>query len=219
MNGIVAVVGTGTEVGKTWVGAATLRHLREQGVAVAARKPAQSFDPALPEPTDADVLANATGEPATQVCPSHRWLTTPMAPPMAADALGLASFTLADLLAELDPPGAGTLTLVETAGGLRSPIATDGDCLDYVVALQPDAVALVADAGLGTINVVRLCHDALGAALPTTPVLVVLNRFDPAVDLHVRNRRWLAQHDGIAARTSPADLAAGLVELLGPVAD
>ncbi len=43
--------------------------------------------------------------------------------------------------------------LVETAGGLRSPIADDGDCRSFVQGLAPDVVVLVADAGLGTINV------------------------------------------------------------------
>ena len=42
---LVAVVGTGTDVGKTWVSARVLRDLRAAGLRVAARKPAQSFDP------------------------------------------------------------------------------------------------------------------------------------------------------------------------------
>ena len=42
---LVVVVGTGTDVGKTWVAARLLIDLRAAGVTVAARKPAQSFDP------------------------------------------------------------------------------------------------------------------------------------------------------------------------------
>ena len=84
--------------------------------------------------------------------------------------------------------------LVETAGGLRSPLAADGDCLALCRALVPDVVVLVADAGLGTINAVRLTLDTLGplAAL----VVVVLNRFDPESDLHRRNLEWLRGRDG-----------------------
>ncbi len=52
--------------------------------------------------------------------------------------------------------------LVETAGGMRSPLAADGDCLAFCAALAPDVIVLVADAGLGTINAVRLTLDALG---------------------------------------------------------
>ena len=47
---------------------------------------------------------------------------------------------------------------------------------------------LVADAGLGTINAVRLSVDALSGF----DVLVVLNRYDAGEDLHRRNRDWLA---------------------------
>ena len=83
--------------------------------------------------------------------------------------------------------------LVETAGGVRSPLAADGDCLDYCAALDPDVVVLVADAGLGTINAVRLTLDALDAlrGLAGTSTVVVLNRFDERSDLHRRNLECL----------------------------
>ncbi len=124
---LVAVVGTGTEVGKTWVTCATLRLLRAQGVAVAARKPAQSYAPGDPA-TDAHLLGAASGEPAETVCPPHRWYDVAYAPPMAADVLGRPTFTVADLIAELSWPPAVDIGFVETAGGVRSPIAADGDC-------------------------------------------------------------------------------------------
>ena len=53
---------------------------------------------------------------------------------------------------------------METAGGVRSPQADDGDAVDLVRLLAPDLVVLVADAGLGTINAVRLCVDALAGS-------------------------------------------------------
>jgi dethiobiotin synthetase len=181
---LVLVSGTGTEVGKTWVGAAWLRSLP---VTAAARKPVQSFEPGAP--TDADVLAAATGEDPRTVTPPHRWYEVPMAPPMAADVLGRPSFTIADLVAEIAWPSERCrVGLVEGVGGPRSPIAADGDTVDLAGALQPDRVVLVADAGLGTINAVRLC----AAVFAPFPVTVYLNRFDDTNDLHRRNRAWLA---------------------------
>ena len=59
---LLVVAGTATEVGKTWVGAALARDLREAGWVVGARKPVQSFEPDDPAPTDAACLAAATGE-------------------------------------------------------------------------------------------------------------------------------------------------------------
>lgn len=210
---LVVVAGTGTEVGKTWVACALAGAARAAGRRVAARKPAQSFEadgdgrPAAA--TDAELLAAATGEPASSVCPPHRWYPMAMAPPMAADALGRPPIALADLVAETTWPTGCDLGLVETAGGVRSPIAHDGDGVDLARRLAPDRMVLVADAALGTVNVTRLSVAALGPL----GVLVVLNRFDAADDLHRRNRAWLEDREGLDVVVGPAD-AVG--RLLGP---
>jgi dethiobiotin synthetase len=215
---VVAVVGTGTDVGKTWVGAHLLTGLRAGGCSVAARKPVQSFDPADdPASRDAAVLGSASGETPETVCHPERWYEVALAPPMAAEELGRPSFAIGDLIAELhwpEPIQSGRpvdVGLVETAGGVRSPLAADGDCLDLCTALAPDLVLLVADAGLGTINVVRLTADALAAL--DVPVAVVLNRFDPAVVVHARNLHWLRAFDRMEVVVIPGDEGA-LVELV-----
>jgi dethiobiotin synthetase len=190
---LVLVTGTGTEVGKTWVGAHLLEALRARGLRVAARKPAQSFAPSEEGSTDAEVLAAATGEHPETVCPRHRWYEVAMAPPMAADALGRPPIRIRDLAAETDFPDGIDVGLVETAGGVRSPLAHDGDTVDLVALLKPDASVLVADSGLGTINAVLLSF----AALAPLPVHVILNRFDRGDGLHIANRTWLMEHYGL----------------------
>lgn len=203
---LVVVAGTGTEVGKTWVSARLAQAWRREGLAVVARKPAQSFAPGT-GPTDADVLARATGEDPGAVCPPHRWYEVAMAPFMAAEVLGRPPFSLGDLLDELSWPPGADIGLVEAAGGVRSPITSEGeDTVDLVEGLRPDGVLLVAEAGLGTINAVRL---SLGV-LPPTGAVVLLNRFDPTDDLHVRNRDWLAAHVTAPVLTDVDDLAARL---------
>jgi dethiobiotin synthetase len=207
----VVVLGTATEVGKTWAACALAAHLRAGGRTVAARKPAQSFDPAdrtAGGPTDADLLAAATGGVPHAVCPAHRWYPCAMAPPMAADALGRDPIALADLLDELDWPAQTDVGIVEAAGGTRSPLAHDGDGIDLVRALAPDLTVVVADAGLGTISAVR---TALQDVLP--PVTVLLNRFDGTDDLHVRNLAWLRTRDGYDVETDVGALAARLAPL------
>lgn len=205
---LVAVTGTGTGIGKTWVAAAVLGELRAGGQRVAARKPAQSFDPHDPAPTDAAVLAAATGEPVERVCPPQRSYLAPLAPPMAAEALGGLPFTVGDLAQELAaswPAGPPLdVALVEGAGGVASPQATDGDMADLVEAIAADLVVLVAGADLGTINLVRLSLAALG---DRRPVLVHLNRYDPAEDLHRRNHAWLTGHEHLAVTTDIPTLA------------
>ncbi len=202
---VVAVVGTGTDVGKTWVAARLLTDLRAAGSRVAARKPAQSFEPHDdPAGLDAAVLGAASGERPEEVCPPHRWYEVPMAPPMAAEALRRPLFTIDDLTSELRwPAEAIEVGLVETAGGVRSPLSCDGDCLAFCVALGPDVTVLVADAGLGTINAVRLTLDALGPL--ASSAVAVLNRFDAASDLHQRNLEWLRVRDGRRVFTAPGN--------------
>jgi dethiobiotin synthetase len=182
----VVVAGTGTAVGKTWAAAALARRLVPR---VAVRKPVQSYDA---RPTDAEVLAEASGEAPTEVCVPHRSYELAVAPFMAAARLGRPPFTLDDLIGELAwPAGDVDVGVVEAAGGVRSPITSDGaDTVDLCDRLRPDLVVLVAEAGLGTLNAVRLCLDALDAH----PVTVLLNRFDPNDPLHVANRDWLAEH-------------------------
>jgi dethiobiotin synthetase len=198
---LVLVAGTGTDVGKTWVSARLLSALRSAGATVAARKPAQSFDPGDdPGGFDSAVLGAASGEASETVCDPARWYDVAMAPPMAADARGRGRFTLAELMEELIWPDAAVdVGLVETAGGVRSPQTHDGDVVALTGLLAPDVVLLVADAGLGTLNSVRLSVDALAA----TPLVVILNRYDGGNDLHVRNRRWLMEEDGLSVVTMP----------------
>jgi dethiobiotin synthetase len=208
---VVVVAGTSTGVGKTWVTARVAAALRAQGVAVSARKPVQSFAPEERGSTDAEVLGAATGEPAEVVCPPHRWYERPMAPPMAADALDLPPFGVGDLSSEISAGwnGRADIGFVELAGGPRSPIATDGDGIDLTFSLHPEAVVLVADAGLGTINAVRLCVDTF-RPIDDDAIVVVLNRYDPTDDLHVRNADWLSDRLGYDVVTDLDELTSRL---------
>jgi dethiobiotin synthetase len=114
--------------------------------------------------------------------------------------------TIADLIGQVErswPAPAVQFGLVEGAGGVASPLATDGHTADLARALRADLVVLVADAGLGTINSVRLSVTALAPL----PAVVYLNRFEPAEELHRRNLQWLAERDGFAVTTSVDHLA------------
>lgn len=207
---LIVVVGTGTEVGKTWVAARLLRDLRAGGRQVAARKPVQSFDPDDPL-TDAHLLADASGETPTEVCPRHRWYPLAMAPPMAAEALARPTFSLEDIVSEIQwPLPAPDVAFVESVGGVRSPMASNGDAVDLIELLQPDVVLLVADAGLGTINDVRLSLDAINSGAHVATPIVVLNRFEPANDLHLRNREWLSAHLDVDVLSSVPSVLAKL---------
>jgi dethiobiotin synthetase len=198
---LVFVAGTATDIGKTWWTAAVARELRASGVHVAARKPVQSGDPGAT--TDAQVLAEATGEAPDTVCPPVRTLPLAWAPPMAARELGLPSFSTADLAGGIDWPARIDVGLVEGVGGPRSPISADGDNVALAHAIAPDLVVLVGEASLGTINAVRLAASALA----DFPLLVALNRFRDDDPLHVRNVEHLTTVDGFDLVTTPRSLS------------
>jgi dethiobiotin synthetase len=203
---VAFVTGTGTAIGKTWIASAVLARLRATGRRVSARKPAQSFDEG-DGPTDADVLAGATGESPHDVCPAHRWYARALAPPMAAAALEAPPFAIADLVDELGWRDGVDVGLVEGAGGPRSPIAADGDNVTLACAIAPDLVLLVADAGLGTINAVRMSAEAFAPM----PVTVVLNRYDDGDAVHRANRDWLAARDDFDVVVGPDATAVRMV--------
>jgi dethiobiotin synthetase len=200
----LVVAGTGTEVGKTWTAARVVEALRERGIQVAARKPVQSFEPGT-GPTDAELLAGASGESIHEVCPAHRWYETPLAPPMAAQALRRPEPILGDLVRELR--SRADVVVVEGVGGVRSPLAIDGDTADLARALGTRQVVLVARPDLGTINDVRLAERAL----ENLDVLVLINRFDPRDGLHRRNRDWLRLYDGFDVHTGIASIVESLL--------
>jgi dethiobiotin synthetase len=200
----IVVTGTDTEVGKTWLTVELALALQERGTLVAIRKPVQSFDPGE-RTTDADILAEASGEDPIAVCPGHRRYPLAMAPPMAADALGGPQLRLHDLVAEMNLPGEG-IALVEGIGGACSPLAHDADSVDLAHTLDADLVVLVTGAGLGTINSVRLATMALDGLR----TVVYLNRFNPADTLHAANGSWLSEVDGLDVATSPQELLAHL---------
>jgi dethiobiotin synthetase len=68
-------------------------------------------------------------------------------------------------------------------------------------------VLLVADAGLGVINAVRLSVDAFAPA----PVVVVLNRYDTTDAVHQCSRDWLTARDGFDVVVGPEAATARIV--------
>jgi dethiobiotin synthetase len=110
---------------------------------------------------------------------------------------------MADIINEVRWPANVDIGFVETAGGVRSPLACDGDSLELLRRLHVDRMLLVADAKLGTINAVRLTMAAVGP----TPTVVFLNRFEPDNELHELNRRWLVEQDKLTVITDVHSLA------------
>lgn len=148
------ITGTGTGVGKTYVGALVAHAVRESGKRVGVYKPVasgcESRGGKLVSP-DAIALWEAAGRPGTieRVCP--QMFAAPLAPHLAARAEGRQVDR--HLLREgLEYWRAiSEFVLVEGAGGLMSPISDD----DYNADLAAEfgfPLVVVADNALGSIN-------------------------------------------------------------------
>lgn len=168
---IIFVTGTDSGVGKTFTGCALARGLVARGLLVKAIKVVETgVGEAVGPDEDGVRLAHATGQSAPRHA-LHRF-RTPVAPAVAADVEG-GRLDLDTALLEIERIAAGTdVTLVETAGGLLTPLAWDWTMVD--LAEQLDATVLVVSANrLGTINHTLLTLGALelGGVQPTGVVL------------------------------------------------
>src|SRR6478672_12727722 len=153
MNGFF-ITGTGTGVGKTYVGALIARTLSDAGRRVGVYKPVASGcemrGGELVSP-DAVALWEAAGRPATlqQVCPQR--FAAPLAPHLAARAEGR------QVDSKLLRRGiefwrtTSDVVIVEGAGGLMSPISDEDYNADLVAAFGFPLLVVAANV-LGTIN-------------------------------------------------------------------
>jgi dethiobiotin synthetase len=151
----VFVTGTGTDVGKTFVTAALVRHLRNAGKAVDVFKPVVSgFDPADVAGSDPAVLLAALGRALTsdEIARIAPWrFTAPLSPDLAARADDRAIDFNALVEFSRDAAfGRGTV-FVEGVGGIMVPLDQSHTVLDWMSALRIP-VLLVAGSYLGTIS-------------------------------------------------------------------
>ncbi len=184
----LVLVGTDTGVGKTHVGSALLRVLRQRGLRVAPYKPVETGCPRRGGqwlPRDASRLLRASGADAAleEVCPFP--YRTPVAPALAARLEGR-PFMLGGAVR-----GYGRLTrrfdfvLVETAGGLLAPLTARATNRELARALRLPALVVAANR-LGALSHTLLTVESLERA--RVPVAaVVLNHPRPPRSLAERS--------------------------------
>ncbi len=172
------VTATGTDIGKTYVSAALLRHWRAAGRHVAALKPVLSgFDQASAQASDAGALLQALGQPVDsahldRVAPWR--FAAPLSPDMAAAREG----KRIDLSAVTDFCRAGVAgdhetILIEGVGGVMVPLSPSATVLDWMEALALPII-LVTGSYLGTLSHTLTALTTL-AARQLSVAAVVLN--------------------------------------------
>ena len=150
------VTATGTDVGKTFVTAGLIRHLRAQGRKVDAIKPVVSgFDPDRVAATDPGVLLQALGhslDPAEIARISPWRFRAPLSPDLAAAREGGSiEFTKLVEFSRQSIAAAADMLLIEGAGGIMAPLDDRRTVLDWMTVLRVPAV-LVTGSYLGTIS-------------------------------------------------------------------
>jgi dethiobiotin synthetase len=175
----IVLLGTGTNVGKTWFGANLCRALRRHGAHCVALKPVESGW--TPGSSDAELLAVASGHSPP---PSPYRFEPPISPHLAARLSG--RVLTAELVRDhtLDASrgmscNASCFAIIETAGGLFSPLAPGVTNWDVARALDPALWILVAPDSLGVLHDVTASLEA-ARARGRSPDFVALSAARPS---------------------------------------
>lgn len=206
----IYVVGTDTEIGKTYVASQLARHLTGQGLAVGVYKPVASGSAVGSGDSDADQLhvAARLSCPIARVCP--QWFSAPLAPPVAARMAGQAVDEDLMLTGAVWWRDQCDVLIIEGAGGVLSPISQRWTCLDFARELRPLfepelTLLLVGEQRLGMVNQILMATEAIeqrglpfggvfinqrggSTASPTSPSLAsnleLIHTFSPQLVCH-----------------------------------
>jgi len=216
----IFITATGTDVGKTFVAASLIRHLRQMGRLVDAIKPVVSgFDPAQATASDPGVLLHALGLPVTadEIDRIAPWrFRAALSPDLAAkrenrtiDVEAVITFCQSAIDQRRD------ILLVEGVGGIMVPLDEQRTVLDVMMALQLPLI-LVTGSYLGTISHTLTAVDALfrralkvmaiivsetpGSTVPLDDTVAAIARFaEPVIGLPRQGRRAGRSGDTAAA--------------------
>ena len=183
----IFITGTGTDVGKTFVAASLIRHLRRMGRLVDAIKPIVSgFDPAQAAASDPGVLLHALGLPATvqEIDRISPWrFRAALSPDLAAKREGrsidvdtVVTFCQSAIKQRRD------ILLIEGVGGVMVPLGEERTVLDLMMALQLPLI-VVAGSYLGTISHTLTALDAVYRRNLKVLAIIVSETPDSAVPL------------------------------------
>jgi dethiobiotin synthetase len=185
----VVVLGTGTEIGKTFVTAALSRELRRRGCSVTALKPLETGCASAGEPpagSDAWLLEAASTPGVVRPHPLNAF-EDPISPHLAARRARTAIDTgqivewvrhAESALRRTTIQYTSLWTIVETAGGALSPLSDAATNVDLARALEPATWLLVAPDALGVLHDLRATLTAL-RSLARAPDLIALSGARP----------------------------------------
>ena len=193
MSKSLFIIGTGTDVGKTYVTGLIVKKLREGGASAAYYKAAMSGNDRRADgtliPGDALQVKRMSGieQPLEEMCPYI--YETAVSPHLAAKLEGK-PLEMECVLKHFDYVcGKYEYITAEGSGGILCPLRFDEQQIqqeDFIKARSLSCL-MVADAGLGTINAVGLTAEYMKAhKIPVRGI--IFNRYEPGNPLHEDNR-------------------------------
>ena len=213
----ILITGTGSGVGKTWVGQALALALRSAGKEVVAIKPVETGCAGPPgDREDGVLLARATGQRE----PGHAIFRLPdqVPPTLSSDRSGI-TIDFDGLVLKIERYGEGAeFLLIEGTGGLLAPLTWEWNMVDVARALGACALVVAVDR-LGTISDTLLTLSALElAGVPCAGV--VLTTPDAADQSTGTNGPAIARLSGLdrvvaAPKTAYPDRSEGMRTVVG----
>jgi dethiobiotin synthetase len=197
------ITAAGTDVGKTFVAAGLIRHLKAKGREIDAIKPVLSgFDPAHSGDSDCGVLLRALGLPLTdeEIEDISPWrFAAPLSPDMAARHEGKEiDFEQLESFCETAMEEAEGHLLIEGVGGVMVPLDQSNTVLDWIVSLDVPSL-LVTGTYLGSISHTLTAFEVLdaeecsvsaivvsesaGSHVPLFETVATIQRFLPSVEV------------------------------------
>lgn len=195
----MVLVGTGTDVGKTYVARQLARLYRARGGACLGLKPIESgVDPVLRAAGELSGDAAALSVAASGGAAPLYGFREPISPHLAArreqraidleavvayvaaqeqNFLGRQEAAASDAAATGSAARLPPLCLIESAGGLFSPISDELNNWDLARALAPEVMVLVAPDSLGVLHDIQA---TLRGIAPVVPQLLVMSEARPA---------------------------------------
>jgi dethiobiotin synthetase len=216
------VLGTGTGVGKSFVAQGLVRSLAATGLPSAGLKPIETgLTPGLEELSDAARLGRLSFHVKLPAQHPLYSFAQPVAPARAARSAQhrIEIERIADWVAEVEANASAQVQLViETAGGVFSPLSDEDTNFDLTRVLDPAIWLLVAPDRLGVLHDVTSCLRAM-ASLGRSPDYLILSAPEHPDASTGTNADELARQRSMPPiihipRHDPAPLAALLKHLL-----
>lgn len=158
----VLIAGTGTEIGKTHAGVALVSAFVRRGLNAVGLKPIESgVHVSLPDSARLALVSSRSPLSPPYAFPD------PVSPHLAARRAGI-SIQL-DVVARWVAAHSADVLVIETAGGLFSPLGDSLTNLDLIRCLAPHSILLVAVDRLGVLHDLRACLTAMRFLAPELP--------------------------------------------------